>query len=112
MKPIVLQNSKIPKYLSIFINISAITLYPFIISKDEMSDITINHEMIYIEQQKELLVVFFYILYVVYWLKGKILGMTNDEAYFNIPFEKEAYTKMYDKTYLEKRKKHSWIKYI
>jgi len=76
-----------------------------------MSDTTINHEMIHIEQQKELLVLFFYFLYVVYWLKGKMSGMTNDEAYFNIPFEKEAYTKMYDKAYLEKRKMYAWKKY-
>ena len=112
MKPIILQNSKIPKYLSLFIKIHAITLFPFIISKDEMSDITINHEMIHIEQQKELLVVFFYILYIFYWLKGKVSGMTNDEAYFNIPFEKEAYAKMYDKDYLQQRKKYFWKKYV
>ena len=112
MKTIVIQNSKIPEHLSIFINISAITLFPFIISKNEMSDITLRHELIHIEQQKELLVIFFYILYVWYWLKGKVEGMTNDEAYMNIPFEQEAYRKMYDEDYLDKRERHSWRKYI
>lgn len=112
MKPIIIQNSKIPKYLSLFINISAITLFPFIISRDEMSDVTIRHEMIHIEQQKELLVIFFYILYVWYWLKGKVKGMSNDDAYMNIPFEQEAYRKMYEEDYLDKRKRHSWYQYI
>jgi hypothetical protein len=109
MKPIIIQNSKIPKYLSIFIEIGAITLFPFIISRNEMSETTIRHECIHIEQQRELLVVFFYILYVAYWLKGKMSGMTNDEAYMSIPFEKEAYKKMYDVDYLEKRKRFSWL---
>ena len=112
MKPIIIQNSKIPAYLSIFINISAITLFPFIISRDEMDDITIRHEIIHIEQQRELLVIFFYILYVWYWLKGKVQGMTNDEAYMNIPFEQEAYRKMYDLDYPIKREKYAWRKYV
>ena len=112
MKPIIIQNSKIPVYLSIFISISAITLFPFIISRDEMSDTTIRHEMIHIEQQRELLVIFFYILYVWYWLKGKVKGTTNDEAYMYIPFEQEAYRKMYDEDYIFKRERHAWRKYI
>lgn len=112
MKPIIIQNSKIPVYLSVFINISAITLFPFIISREKMDDVTIRHEMIHIEQQKELLVVFFYVLYVWYWLKGKVKGMTNDKAYMHIPFEKEAYRKMYDDKYLEKRKSYAWRQYI
>jgi cbb3-type cytochrome oxidase subunit 3 len=111
MKPIIIQNSKIPKLLSIFISIYAITLFPFIISRDEMSEETIRHECIHIEQQRELLVIFFYILYVWYWLKGKASGMTNDEAYMNIPFEQEAYRKMYDENYLETRAKHAWKNY-
>ena len=112
MKPIIIQNSNIPKYLSIFISISAITLFPFIISRDEMSDVTIRHEIIHIEQQRELFVIFFYILYVWYWLRGKMSGMTNDEAYMNIPFEQEAYRKMYDENYLETREKHAWRNYL
>ena len=111
MKPIIIQNSNIPKYLSIFISISAITLFPFIISRDEMNKVTIRHEIIHIEQQRELFVIFFYILYIWYWLRGKMSGMTNDEAYMNIPFEQEAYRKMYDENYLETREKHAWKNY-
>jgi len=112
MKPIIIQNSKIPVYLSIFIHISAITLFPFIISRDEMSDVTIRHEKIHIAQQRELLVIFFYILYIWYWMLGKVKGMTNDDAYMSIPFEQEAYRKMYSIDYLEKREKHAWRNYI
>ena len=112
MQPIIIQNSKIPEHLSIFINISAITLFPFIISKHEMSEETIRHETIHIEQQKELLVILFYILYVWYWLLGRVKGMNNSEAYMNIPFEKEAYTEMYDENYISKRKNFAWIDYI
>ena len=112
MKPIIIQNSKIPVYLSIFIDIGAITLFPFIISRDEMSETTIRHECIHIEQQRELWVIPFYILYVFYWAKGKWSGMNNDQAYLNIPFEQEAYRKMYDKDYLAKRERNAWTKYI
>lgn len=112
MKPIIIQNSKIPQYLSIFIDITAITLYPFIISKNEMCEFTVNHEKIHIEQQKELFVLFFYILYVGYWLKGKLKGMTNDDAYAFIPFEQEAYSNHYDLDYLKTRPKHAWKDYI
>ena len=112
MKPIIIQNSKIPAYLSIFISISAISLFPFIISRDEMSETTIRHECIHIEQQRELWVIPFCLLYSFYWLRGKLSGMTNDEAYFNIPFEREAYAKMYDPNYLEKRDRFAWRQYI
>ena len=112
MKPIIIQNSRIPKILSVFISISAITLYPFIISKDEMSEVTVNHELIHIEQQRELWLIGFYFLYVWYWLLGKVKGMNNDEAYMFIPFEKEAYEKMYDKLYLDDRERFAWRKYV
>ena len=45
-------------------------------------------------------------------LKGKVKGMSNDEAYMNIPFEQEAYRKMYDEDYPIKRERHAWRKYI
>ena len=111
MKPIIIENSVIPSYLSLFINIRQITLFPFIISENRMDSITLRHEMIHIEQQKELLVVFFLILYVLYWLNHKIQGMTNYEAYMLIPFEREAYFKQYSPEYILKRKPCAWRYY-
>jgi hypothetical protein len=114
--PIHIFESKIPKILSIFINIGAITLWPFVIyrnKREDVSEATINHESIHIEQQKELWVIFFYALYVYYWANNKFLKkMSNDDAYMNIPFEKEAYSNHYDMKYLSNREKHSWKKYI
>ena len=112
MRPIILQNSNIPKYLSIFINIYAITLYPFIICKEEMDDITLNHEKIHLAQQKELWIIGFYFLYVYYWLREKWKGDTSLGAYLAIPFEVEAYTNERDKSYLSTRKRNAWKKYL
>ena len=112
MRPIIIQNSNIPKYLSIFINIYAITLYPFIICREEMDEVTLNHEKIHIEQQKELWVIGFYFLYVYYWLRLKWSGCTSAMAYMHIPFELEAYQNESNKFYLVTRKKHSWKNYL
>ena len=112
MRPIIIQNSNIPKYLSIFINIYAITLYPFIICREEMDETTLNHEKIHLAQQKELWIIGFYLLYVYYWLRGKMQGQSSLIAYLNIPFECEAYIKEKDLDYLTERKKHSWKSYI
>ena len=49
----VIKNSKIPQMLSWVISIRAITLYPFIIFRDEPDEHTVNHERIHIQQQKE-----------------------------------------------------------
>ena len=63
MKPVVIIAPKFLKALSIVIDIFAITLWPFIITREEMSADVLNHESIHIAQQKELFVVFFYLLY-------------------------------------------------
>ena len=52
MKVRIIENSRIPKMLSWFINISAITIYPFIISKYKMDQRTRTHEWIHIKQQE------------------------------------------------------------
>lgn len=112
MRPIIIQNSNIPKYLSIFINIYAITLYPFIICREEMDEVVLNHEKIHLAQQKELWIIGFYFLYVYYWLLGKAKGESSLIAYLNIPFEVEAYSNESNKLYLLQRKKHNWRKYL
>ena len=111
MRPIIIQNSDIPKYLSIFIKIHAITLYPFIICRDEMDHITLNHEKIHIAQQKELWVIGFYLLYVYHWLRGKWKGSTSLGAYLSIPFEREAYENETNPDYLSIREPNAWRKY-
>ncbi len=101
-----------PKYLSIFINIYAITLYPFIICREEMNETVLQHEKIHLAQQKELWIIGFWFLYVYYWLKGKYHGMNSAAAYLNIPFEIEAYANEQNSEYLKYRKKNTWKRYL
>lgn len=110
---IVIENSKIPALLSWFINIRAITIYPFIIFRGKTDEQTINHERIHIVQQRELLVLPFYLLYVWYWLINLLVYKeTSRIAYYNIPFEQEAYTNDGNLGYLVKRKSFSWRNYF
>ena len=110
---IVIKNSKIPKTLSIFINVYAITLWPFIIFSDDCNDETIiNHERIHIAQQKELFVVFFYLLYVLFWTFNLLKYKDAKLAYSHIPFEREAYDKENEMFYILNRKSHAWTGYI
>ena len=111
MKPIVIVAPRFVKALSIIIDIYAITLWPFIISREEMSEDVLNHESIHIAQQKELLVLFFYLLYGWDYLVGLIKYKDKEKAYYRIRFEQEAYENMYNQNYLTERKLYSWRKY-
>ena len=109
--PFVIENSSIPKYLSIFINISAITIWPFVISRQKFNPVVLNHEKIHIRQQQEMLVIGFYILYVYYWLKGLWTYGDSQIAYHSIPFEQEAYANEHDEDYLNNRPFWAWRNY-
>ena len=101
--------------LSVFIPISAITLWPFVITREPMDQITKNHERIHLKQQEELLIIGFYVLYVYYWLKNmkKYEGSKRQRmlAYRNIPFEKEAYANQFSDIYTMRRKTYAWRNY-
>jgi hypothetical protein len=78
-----------------FPGFSAITIWPFIFYKGEISESILNHELIHARQQKELLLVGFYLVYLVEWVfKG----------YDRISFEKEAYAHEADDSHLKTRK--------
>jgi hypothetical protein len=109
--PILLEAPKFLKAISWVVDITAITLYPFIISRDKMSEDVLNHECIHIAQQKELFVVFFYLLYGWDYLLGMIKYRKKEEAYFKIRFEQEAYDHMFKQDYLKTRKRFAWRKY-
>lgn len=81
----------------------AITHYPLgVYYKRYITLKTVNHESIHWQQQKELLIVFFYIIYAIEWLfKG----------YRGVSFEKEAYKNESNFDYLENRKRFAmWRK--
>jgi hypothetical protein len=87
----VLYNHPIPKIL----NVEAITLYPFVIfsqSKQKTSVITIQHEMIHVNQIRDRGFVTFYLSYLCYYLAGLIRYRSHWDAYRFIPYELDAFT--------------------
>lgn len=80
---------------------SAIAIFPFIFTrKDEISEEIINHEKIHFAQQKELLIIPFFLLYGIFHL---IYGYRKN------PFEKEAYNNDDNPEYLKNRKFWAWL---
>tara|TARA_R110000822_G_scaffold161_1_gene724 strand:- start:27820 stop:28191 length:372 start_codon:yes stop_codon:yes gene_type:complete len=120
MKTKIVYSDKFLDAVGIFMTIGGITLWPFIILREKYRGKTnywklraqriINHETIHIEQQKELLVIPFYVLYILeYVIKLPFYGK---KAYYNISFEREAYSNELNKEYLSQRKRYAWIKLI
>lgn len=108
MKPILIVSPWFTKLMSVVIDVYAITIFPFIISREEMSAETLNHETIHIYQQRELLLIGFYLLYFYYYLRGVIKYKDKQKAYFMIPFEQEAYANDGNLNYLDERKPYCW----
>lgn len=114
--PIIKYSTKFLDRISLFMKVGGITIYPYIILRDKnigkKSARLINHESIHIKQQEELLVVPFYVLYVLEWLVKSIIYRSFKKAYYNISFEREAYSNQRKWTYLDKRKNYAWLKRI
>lgn len=72
----------------------------------------INHERIHTAQQRELLFIPFYIVYLIEWLIRLFQYKNWKEAYYNISFEREAYKHGNDLQYLKNRKLYSWVKFL
>lgn len=84
----------------------AITLYPFIFvrnASDKYDKVLINHEHIHLRQQKELLVLPFYIWYFLDFLFKYLRYRNWNKAYRNIIFEREAYNNQSNLDYLKVR---------
>lgn len=96
---------------------SAITLYPFVFvdtssynwKNEEKREVLIRHEAIHIEQQKELLVLPFYLLYVIFILKDLLKYRNYKKAYRNNIFEIEAYNNDENEEYLENRIRYNYF---
>ena len=99
-----------------FKGFTAMTLWPFVfVRKDEEQNYTHiveRHETIHGEQQKEMLIVLFYLWYLIEWLVKWIYHRNRTTAYKNISFEREAYANQYDVAYLDVRSHFSFLKYI
>lgn len=95
---------------------SGITLWPFgiYVSNEAYlnNESLINHEKIHWEQQKELLGIFFYVLYGLEWIIKRFIYKSSKVAYKELASEREAYHYDDDLNYLSKRKRYKWLKYI
>ena len=105
---ILIENNLIPFKGYSYINICGLIFC----RRNYISETIANHEKIHTHQQKEMLVVFFYIWYLVEWLILLINFGDSHKAYRNISFEKEARTNENNLEYLKSRKLYSWIKFI
>lgn len=111
--PIIIENSKIPSYISkIFnLNVIAISFAIWIISAEKLSQKTKRHELIHYVQQKELYFIGQWFMYAYYYIKGLIKYKDRQKAYFQNPFEQEAYEHQNEISYFQKRKKYAWKQY-
>ncbi|MDO5104979.1 hypothetical protein [Capnocytophaga sp.] len=92
---------------------SGITLFPFIFAKNKAlakNPVFINHEKIHLQQQKELLVIFFYFWYAIDFLVKLFIHKNWNTAYQNIIFEREAYNNDHNLNYLKTRKRFAFLK--
>lgn len=113
-KPVFIENSKLPVFLSNFapINIWAISFGPWVWCRGVLDESTKRHEVIHFQQQLELLFVGQWILYVLFYLKGLIQYRNGKTAYEENPFEREAYANDELKGYLPNRGRYNWVNYI
>lgn len=96
-------------------NYVGLSLWPFIILKnDDLKDdsVLINHEKIHLKQQQELLIVFFYILYISEWLLRTLFYLDSYKAYQNLSFEREAYANENNLDYPDNRRTFGFLKYF
>jgi len=100
----------------------AITLFDHMIIREEYKNQEIkkrdiNHESIHATQARDFGIGFcgyfiFYIWYLLEWILKLPWAIFGYSPYHSIAFEQEAYNREYDYTYLDNRKRFSWIKYL
>jgi len=91
------------------------SLFPFIFLRKKnlkQNSIFINHERIHLQQQMELLVIPFLILYFSEFLFRLCQYKNFMKAYYNISFEREAYTNEKNLDYLKQRSFWRFLKYL
>lgn len=102
---IIVKNKIIP-----FDGYKAMTIWPFVFVRSELSEIDMNHEKIHGRQQVEMLCLLFFIWYGVEYLLRAVFGGYNPGK--NVSFEREAYDKDIDLNYLKHRRFWAFLKYI
>jgi hypothetical protein len=93
----------------------AMALFPFILLQHsglKADKRLLNHEKIHLQQELELFIIPFYMLYLLNYFVNLLRYKNHYKAYRNICFEKEAYQNDHDLTYLQNRKKWFWWRYL
>lgn len=129
-KPYIKYNDKFLDAISWFMRVGGISLFPFVILRErylgkdplvnkytnrfwkDKAKRIINHETIHFQQQLELLIIPFYIIYVTEYIIKSLLLFSIKKGYMAISFEREAYDNDDNLEYLKTRKRYSWIKRI
>lgn len=75
--------------------------------KDWIDERVQNHERIHLEQQKEMLFVFFFIGYAIEWVYRCIRHRSIYQGYRHMSYEKEAYAHDADLSYLYTRRHYA-----
>jgi len=114
LKPLFFENSWFPKLLSKVspIDVWAVSIGPFVWCKGELSEETKRHETIHFQQQLEMLFVFQWIVYFAFYAIRRYEYGSWKAAYYEIPFEREAYEKQNEVDYLQSRKRFAWMEYV
>jgi len=89
-------------------NFLAITLGELILTTDRLDACELNHELIHVAQQRELLYLPFFLWYGLEWLVLFVRYRDGMKAYHGIRFEREAYGHQHDLTYLRRRRHYHY----
>jgi hypothetical protein len=119
-KPIVKYNNKFLNTIGIFFMIGGISIFPFVVLREtylqdnkfwtKRRAKTINHETIHFQQQLEMLVIPFYLVYFLEYLIRFLISFDGHKAYRGISFEQEAYNNEHNLEYLKTRKRYNWLR--
>ena len=93
---------------------TAMTVWPWIFVRKgrRITTTLMTHERLHGEQQKEMLLVGFFLWYVIEYLIRLLLAFSHRKAYRGVSFEKEAYENQCDLAYLYSRKRYAWLRYV
>lgn len=89
------------------LGLKGIMLFPFCFVRKDADVTTIRHERIHFKQALNLLVLPFYVLYFVEWIR--CLFQYGSKAYYYICFEQEAFLNDYKREY---KVGYNWTRYV
>lgn len=99
------------KCFSWWFKVSGIALWPFAIVKKDAAPAIVRHELIHLEQYKDLWIIGMPFVAIWDFTKGYIKYKDCMEAYRRCRIEQEAYTNQSDPDYIKNRKRFAWLNY-